>query len=51
MRFTSVLQQFFKLVRSDSETSSVVRASEQRDQSSMADFVRILQNHDGKKPN
>jgi hypothetical protein len=54
MRLTNVLQRVMRLARNSSETSSTTssgRASEQRDESSMADFVRILRNHDNKQNN
>jgi hypothetical protein len=53
MRLTGVIQRVIRLVHATNETSptSSARAGEHRDQSSMADFVRILQDQDGKKNN
>jgi hypothetical protein len=52
MRLTNVLQRVVRLVRDTNGTSpqtSAGRAQEQqRDESSMADFVRILQDHDNR---
>ena len=48
MRVTDILQQFFNLVRDPPEEPSE-RVTEQHDKSSMADFVRILRDHDGEK--
>ena len=52
MRLTNVIQRVVRLLRDTSGTSSPTstgRAQEQqRDQSSMADFVRILQDHDNR---
>ena len=48
-QLTKVLQGILRLARNNSEPSSTSRAGEQRDQSSMADFVRILQDQDSKK--
>jgi hypothetical protein len=50
-KLTKVLQGILRLAKSTSEPSSASRAGEQRDQSSMADFVRILQDHDSRKSN
>jgi hypothetical protein len=50
MRLTRFLRSFRKLIRDHNEASSADRAGEQRDQSSMADFVRILQNLDNGRP-
>jgi hypothetical protein len=50
-QLTKVIQRVFQLGKTSSEPSSTSRAGEQRDQSSMADFVRILQDHDSKKAN
>ncbi|MBR1193864.1 hypothetical protein JQ634_34255 [Bradyrhizobium sp. AUGA SZCCT0240] len=48
-QLTKVIQRILRLAKTNSEPSSTSRAGEQRDQSSMADFVRILQDQDGKK--
>jgi hypothetical protein len=52
MRLTNVLQRVLRLVRSSGDTAptSSGRAAEQPDESSMADFVRILRDHDSKQP-
>ena len=50
MRLTNVLERVIRMVRDTNQTStqtSTGRGQEQRrDESSMADFVRILQDHD-----
>lgn len=53
MQLTNVLRRVIRLARSSSEpaSNSTGRAAEQRDESSMADFVRILRDHDSKSPN
>jgi hypothetical protein len=54
VRLTHVLQRVMRLARNSNETGSSTssgRGSEQRDESSMADFVRILRGHDSKQPN
>jgi hypothetical protein len=53
MRLPNVLQRVLRLVRNSGDTvpTSSGRAAEQRDESSMADFVRILRDHDSKQPN
>ena len=54
MRLTNVLQRVLRLARSSNETGSSTssgRAGEQRDESSMADFVRILRGHDNQQLN
>ena len=52
MRLTNVLQRVVRLMRDTNGTSpqtSSGRAQEQqRDESSMADFVRILRDHDNR---
>ena len=53
MRLTGVLRRVISLARNSSQTgsqTSTARATEQRDESSMADFVRILREHDRKSP-
>jgi hypothetical protein len=54
MRLANVLQRVIRLGNNSNETGSPTssgRASEQRDQSSMADFVRILRGHDSQQRN
>jgi hypothetical protein len=49
MRLTNVLQQVVRMVRdtgASSPTSSGRAQDHQRDESSMADFVRLLGDHD-----
>ena len=51
MRLTIVLQRFVELVRDTNPHAAkraIVHSDEQRDESSMADFVRILQKHDNR---
>ena len=52
MRLTNVIQRVVRLVRDTGGTASPTstgRAQEQqRDESSMADFVRILRDHDSR---
>ena len=54
MRLTNVLERVIRLVRDTNQTStqtSTGRGQDQRrDESSMADFVRILQDHDRRAP-
>jgi hypothetical protein len=51
MQITNVLRQVIRLARTSGEpaSNSMGRAAEQRDESSMADFVRILRDHDSKR--
>jgi hypothetical protein len=54
MRLANVLQRVMRLGGNANETgssNSSGRASEQRDDTSMADFVRILRGHDGQQRN
>jgi hypothetical protein len=53
MRLTIVLQRVLRLVRNSGESAptSSGRAAEQRDESSMADFVRILRDLDSRQAN
>jgi hypothetical protein len=53
MQLTNVLRRVIRLTRNSGEpaSNSTGRAAEQRDESSMADFVRILRDHDSKSPN
>jgi hypothetical protein len=44
----TILERVWKRAQNPNEPSSTVRSAEQRDQSSMSDFVRILQDEDGK---
>jgi hypothetical protein len=49
MRLTALLERVWKRGRNPNEMSSTARSAEQRDRSSMADFVRILQSQDHQK--
>jgi hypothetical protein len=54
MRLTNILQRVVRLGRNSGETSTQTssgRAAEQRDDSSMAEFVRILRDHDSRQAN
>ena len=44
-----MLERVWKRGQNPNEASSTAHSAEQRDRSSMADFVRILQAQDGKK--
>jgi hypothetical protein len=49
MRLTAILERVWKRGQNPNESSSTAHSAEQRDRSSMADFVRILQSQDGNK--
>lgn len=49
MRLMTIIDRVWKRGQNPNENSSTAHSAEQRDRSSMADFVRILQSHDNKK--
>jgi len=49
MRILTILELVWKRGQNPNDNSSTAHSAEQRDRSSMADFVRILQAQDGSK--
>jgi len=49
MRLLTILELVWKRGQNPNDNSSTAHSAEQRDRSSMADFVRILQAQDGGK--
>jgi hypothetical protein len=49
MRLTAILQRVWKRGQNPNDASSTAHSAEQRDRSSMADFVRIVQAKDYQK--
>jgi len=49
MRLLNILERVWKRGQNPNDNSATAHSAEQRDRSSMADFVRILQAQDGSK--